>query len=80
MNEIDDDLFVHLLMYRPATGGSHAVLLRGYSMSSMTWSIWDPLYDDFNTFDMGSSYITQTGCVYQYGGVSNNGATIYDLR
>lgn len=79
----DENIPVTLSMYRPATGGAHAVVLRGYNTS--TWSIWNPWYNTptsnpYESFTIGGSYTARGGEVFQYAGISNKGSTIYNWK
>lgn len=48
--------------------GLHAVVLRGYDYPAGTWSIWNPWYLGFETWDMGDTYVPSgySASVYEY--------------
>lgn len=73
---IDDDSPVMLIMYRPAEDSYHAVVLRGYNSSK--WSIWNPWYSSYESFEIGRTYTAKNGHVYVYGAVTGAGRTIYN--
>ena len=53
--ELNSNRPVYLSMTR--TGGSHAVVLRGYNSRRSTWSIWNPWFTSYETFSMGGTYV-----------------------
>lgn len=75
MAQIDDDYPVCLRMINQSQGGGHAVVLRGYAMSTWVWSIWNPVNDSgYESFPIDGEYVSTTGNVFVY----NQGQTIYN--
>lgn len=47
-------------------GFSHAVVLRGYSVADIEWSIWDPMYRSYQYYSMRDLYLTPDGYYFDY--------------
>lgn len=59
MTEISENKPVYLRMRRTVSGNHHyhAIVLRGYSQTTNTWSIWNPWELSYETFEIGSTYV-----------------------
>ena len=67
MAQIDDEYPVCLRMENLNQGGGHAVVLRGYAMSTWVWSIWNPVNDwGYESFPIDGEYVSTTGNVFVY--------------
>ncbi len=55
ISQLNDGWPVYWRMVR--TGGSHAVVLRGYDLRSSVWSIWNPWFSFFESMSMGGTYV-----------------------
>lgn len=55
MTEIDNQRPVLLGMISSAY--DHAVVLRGYSLISNTWNVWDPMANSYQTYSIGGVYV-----------------------
>jgi hypothetical protein len=77
MAQLDNDYPLYISMENLTRGGYHAVALRGYSISSGTWSIWNPVNSNraYETYSFGGNYVSTTGNVFSY---DDDGRTIYN--
>lgn len=64
MTEIDSNRPVYLSMVQSAINEDgeveklyHAVVLRGYDSAARVWSIWNPWYNFYDSFDMDGTYV-----------------------
>ena len=56
---------------------AHAVVLRGYAIGDSEWSIWDPLFSDYQYYSMEYYYISPSGYFWSY---PRDGHTIYNYH
>lgn len=68
VNEIDNNRPVYISMISTSStdGSGHAVALRGYNLTSNTYSIWNPWYTFYETYSIDGIYVPALNSTWNF--------------
>lgn len=75
IDQLESDWPVYLSMENRTTSGYHAIALRGYSLATSTWSVWNPSNVNmrYESYGFNDYYVSTLGNTFEY-----DGRTIYN--